>query len=165
MSWVAPADADSGLDAALRLRPELAERYRAFYASLWESGVVSRRILELCHLRVAAVHGCESEWQIRDSAVPLGARELEALRTGDVTVFAAAEQAALGLAEQLPHAHHQMSDAQVAAAKDALGDAGCVALLTALALFDAGCRWRLVLDVPARAVQLESPPLDDGTLI
>lgn len=149
----------------MSLRPELAERYRAFYASLWESELLPRRTLELCRLRVAAIHGCDSEWEIRDGAVSLGARELEDLRTGRLTEFELAERAALALAEQLPYAHHQISDAQVAAAKAALGDAGCVALLTALALFDAGCRWRLVLGVPPRAVQLETPPLLDGALV
>ncbi len=65
----------------------------------------------------------------------------------------------------MPYQQHAIDDAQVAAVQAALGAAGAVALLTAIAFFDATCRLKLVLDVDAQAVALERPPLRDGALV
>lgn len=164
MSWISPKEAATAFESALAHRPELLERYRAFYGSFWEDGLVPRRTLELCRLRIAAIHDCAAEWLVRDPQAGVQPEELVNLRSGSFTDFAPAEQVALQLAEQLPFAHHQITDAQVGAVKDALGEPGCVSLLTALAFFDVSCRLRLALDIAAEPVELDQPPLRDGAL-
>ena len=164
MTWINRKDAATALESALAHRPELLERYRAFYGSFWEDGLVPRRTLELCRLRIAAIHDCQAEWLVRDPQAGVAPAELANLRSGSFTAFAPAEEAALQLAEQLPFAHHQITDAQVAAVKGALGEAGCVSLLTALAFFDVSCRLRLALDLAAEPVEFDQPPLRDGAL-
>ena len=88
MSWITPADAQTALEAALSHRPELLERYRAFYGSFWEDGLVPRQILELCRLRIAAIHDCDAEWQVRDAQVELTPAQLAGLRSGRFDAFA-----------------------------------------------------------------------------
>jgi len=149
MTWISATDAATPLEGVLGQRPELLARYRDFYASLWSEGLVPRRILELCRLRIAAIHDCEAEWRLRDAAVALSDAEQQALRRGDFAGFDAVEQAALALAEQTPFAHHGITDEQVAAVTAALEPKGTVTLLTALSFFDVTCRWKLVFGLPA----------------
>jgi len=147
MTWLRNNSDTPTLDGLLAQRPELLEKYQAFYASIWEAGLVPRRMLELCRLRVAAIHDCEPEWMQRDAQVELGEGELEALRRGDFKPFDAAEQAALAVTELLPYAHHALTDDDVAQVKAQLGDAGCVSLINALVLFDVNCRLKLAFDL------------------
>lgn len=152
MTWITPAEATpaaatKALESALAHRPELLERYRSFFGSFWEDGLVPRRILELCRLRIAAIHDCEAEWQARDGQVELTSAELANLRQGSMDAFAADDRVALELAEQIPFAHHQVTDEQVAAVKRSLGEPGCVSLLTAVAFFDVSCRLRLAFEI------------------
>ena len=58
MSWLATQDDSAtagGLERVLGLRPDLLERYRAFYGALWDEGVLPARLLELCRLRIAGL--------------------------------------------------------------------------------------------------------------
>jgi alkylhydroperoxidase family enzyme len=165
MTWLPECDAPTRLEAVLSHRPELLARFRAFYAALQSDGRVPRRVLELCRLRVAAIHGCEAEWLIRDARVRLDAEALAALREGRFAGFSPAEQSALAIAEQLPYAHHQVTDEQVDELSRAYGAAGAVALLTALAFFDVIGRLKIVLDVAPEPAELEAPPLRDGSLM
>ena len=148
--WITETSAGTPFEAILGQRPELLERYRAFYQTFWEDGLVPRRTLELCRLRVAAIHDCAQELVVHDSEARLSEAELEALKGGDFSGFSTAEQAALNLAEQIPYQHHQITDADMAAADRELGAAGAVSLLTALAFFDVNCRLRVVLGVAER---------------
>lgn len=147
MTWLRDSSDTPTLDGLLGQRPELLAKYQKFYASIWEAGLVPRRVLELCRLRVAAIHDCEAEWTQREGDVELGTDELEALRRGDVKPFDAAEQAALAVTELLPFAHHALTDEDVAKVKAELGDAGCVSLINALVLFDVNCRLKLAFDL------------------
>lgn len=165
MSWIDETDAPTPYEAVLGQRPELLARYRAFYQTFWDDGLVPRRILELCRLRIAAIHDCAQERVIRDADVILSEAEAAALERGELAGFSPAERAALGIAEQIPYQHHQISDDQMAAADRALGAAGAVALLTACAFFDVNCRLRIVLGVGERAAALTKPPLDQGALL
>lgn len=165
MTWLPERDAPTRLEAVLSHRPELLTRFRAFYAALWSDGHVPRRVLELCRLRIAAIHGCEAEWLIRDAEVLLDTAALAALREGRFAGFLPAEQAALAVAESLPYAHHQVTDEQVDALTRAYGAAGAVALLTALSFFDVIGRLKLAFDVTPEPARLESPPLRGGSLI
>lgn len=165
MSWIDAVEAGTPLEAVLGQRPELLQGYRAFYQTLWDDERVPHRLLELCRLRIAAIHGCGQEWAVRDAHVVLDAAALAALEQGQFSGFEPAEQAALAVAEQIPYAHHQISDEEVAALKAAVGEPATVALLTALAFFDVTCRLKLVLDVDELPAQLESPPLLKGALL
>jgi hypothetical protein len=165
MGWITETAAATAFEAILGQRPELLERYRAFYRTFWEDGLVPRRTLELCRLRVAAIHGCAQELAVRDVGVPLAEVELAGLTGGDFSGFSAAEQVALDLAEQIPYQHHQITDAQLADADRELGAGGAVSLLTALAFFDVNCRLRIVLDVDEQPAELADPPLQDGALV
>ena len=148
MTWLTGNDdARSALEGVLGLRPELLSRYRAFYATFWEDGLVPPRTLELCRLRVAAIHECEAEWLIRDVNVALSDEELGQLRSGRFDRYSNDEQAALAVAEQIPHHHHQITDDDIRALERTLSPAGAVSLLTAIAFFDAASRLTLVLGV------------------
>lgn len=165
MSWITPCSAATPFEAVLGHRPELLSCYRAFYATLWNAARVPRRSLELCRLRVAAIHECAQEWQLRDAAVPLDDVELRAIEQGEFARFTADEQHALVLAEQLPYGHHNVTDADVARVQAALGAAGTVALLTAIAFFDVTCRLKLTFDIDVHAAALDEPPLLHGALV
>jgi alkylhydroperoxidase family enzyme len=164
MTWIPGRDAPTGFEAILAHRPELLRRFRAFYESFWQAGLVDHRLLELCRLRIAAIHGCEQEWVIRDARVGVPALALAALRRGDTSAFTEPEQAALAVAERIPHQQHALLDEEVARIREGLGEDGCVALLNALALFDAICRLKLVLDAPVQPRHLPTPPTDAGAL-
>jgi alkylhydroperoxidase family enzyme len=79
--------------------------------------------------------------------VQLAPHEVDALRVGDASPFDAQGRAALALADALPYNHHQVTDDEVARVRAVLGEAGTVALLTAIAFFDVECRLRRVLGV------------------
>lgn len=164
VAWLSEVEGATPLDRLFAHRPELLRRYKAFYASLWEGGALSRRVLELCRRRTAAVHGCAQELAVRDASVRLTAAELAALQTGDFSPFSPPEQTALALAEQFPFTHHQIDDREVAMAQAAFGPKGAVALLIALAFFDITCRWKLTLGTEVQPIELNQPPLHQGAL-
>lgn len=68
MSWLHGVhDAPSAFEGVLGLRPELLRLYRAFYSTLWNRDLVPvpARLLELCRLRIAALHAGEAECAVR----------------------------------------------------------------------------------------------------
>lgn len=165
MGWITKTEADTPMEAVLGQRPELLERYRAFYQTFWEDGLIQRRTLELCRLRIAAIHNCAQEWSIRDAQVGLDDVELAALKSGEWSLFSAAEQVALNIAEQIPYQHHQITDEQMNDVDRELTTAGAVSLLTACAFFDVNCRLRIVLDVDDHSAELTQAPLRRGALV
>ena len=164
MTWLTAHSAPTHFESVLAHRPELLVRFRSFYASLWSTGTIPRRVLELCRLRIAAIHDCEAEWVVRDAAVLLDENCLATLHAGRLDAFTADEQAALAVAEQMPYGQHHVSDADVARVQSAFGSAGAVALLTALAFFDVVCRLKCVFGVVPEPLELTSPPLAGGSL-
>ena len=165
MSWLTPRSAPTPFEAALSHRPELLSRYRAFYASLWNETRAPRRTLEMCRLRVAAIHDCAQEWQLRDATVALAEQDLRDIECGDFARFTEDERNALAIAELMPYGHHDVTDADVARVRSALGAAGTVALLTAIAFFDVTCRLKLALDIDVQALALDQAPLHQGALV
>lgn len=148
MSWLGTPPR---LDAVFGLRPELFDAWRAFRDAFWERRLVDPVILELCRLRVAALHGCRAELAARTPAArAAGLDEAKIAALGDWATdarFGASERACLRFAEQFVLDAHGVTDGDAAAVTAALGDAGTVALAEALALFDGFCRFRLVLGV------------------
>jgi alkylhydroperoxidase family enzyme len=166
MTWLPGSDgAATPLEALLGHRPDLLERYGEFYVSLWRGGLVPPRTLELCRLRIAAIHDCAAEWCLRDPSVELSEAAEQALQRGDFAGFAPEERAALALAELTPFNHAAIDDEQVAAVAAVLQPPGTVTLLTALSFFDVVCRMKLVFRLSAVAATLDQPPTAGGALI
>lgn len=109
----------------LGLPPPMLEAYREFLGTLDHAAELPPHVLAGCCARVAGIHGL----------APLD----------DAAGADPAETAALALAERIPFQHHELTDAEMAAVADQFGAAGAVALLTAVAFFDATCRLQIAL--------------------
>jgi alkylhydroperoxidase family enzyme len=148
----------SPLEGFLGHRPELLDLYQRFYASVWEDSGLDPGLLELCRLRIAAIHQCQEEtslhYEIR-GLTPSKIADLDSWR--DSSAYSAAERAALTLAEQMPWEHHTIHDDDVARAREQIGTAGTVALVIALALFDGRCRLRLAFGLPGAETPVPAP--------
>ena len=128
---VAVEEGASEFDAVFALRPDLFDAYREFESVFWANELVDAEILDACRGRCAHVLRAAGAPEIPitadDPASPLGA--------------------CLALAEQFvidPHCvTAEMRDAVVAH----VGDAGLVALVEALAVFDGFTRFRTLLDI------------------
>ena len=165
MSWLSDnPDAATSFEAVLGLRPELLARYKRFYGALWDEQLVPRRLLELGRLCVATVHDCAAEKAIRDAEVVLSDAQLAAIDRFAFDEFSGVERAVLAVAEKVPFQHHAITDEEIEALKTHLDEATVVALMTALALFDANCRWRLAFHVDTEAATVEAPASADGAL-
>jgi alkylhydroperoxidase family enzyme len=156
MPWLpGTSDADDPLTAALALRPDLAAEWRAFTTLLWEGERVPRGLLELCRLRLARLHGAElpdlspAMRAARAARRPEQADAIERWRASPA--FDATERACLGFAEQFARDPKAIGDDEAAAVVAALGDAGTVAFVEALAILDGFSRFaRLFAGGPAR---------------
>lgn len=148
MSWVTE-NGDVGFDALIGLRPNLAADLRAFEGELWRDHGVDAPTLELCRLRVGMMHGCGAAQARRTpAAVAAGLDEsrVAALSTWESDPrFSARERACLALAEQFVLDPSGMEDALFTPVRDALGEAGAVTLLEALAVFDGFTRFEVLL--------------------
>jgi alkylhydroperoxidase family enzyme len=168
MSWVldaaAPrsASAETPFERVLGLRPNLLEDFKRFYALFWEQRLVDPVLLELCRLRVAQIHGCDAELRVRyQPALDAGLDEkkIAALASaGDSPLYSEAERACVAFAELFAMDPHAITDADAARVVAVLGDAGTVALVEALALFDGFMRFRLILGVDAPAQRVVAVP-------
>jgi len=166
VTWLpAQAQGETPLDRVFGLRPNLYTAYRDFAALFWERRVLPPRILELCRLLVARLHGCQSELRLRyRPALDAGLREAQvaALGSGDEAEFEPAERACLRFAEMFVRDPHAIGDGDAAAVAAQLGEPGLVALAEALAVFDGFCRFRILLGVepeagPVRVVDAPKP--------
>ncbi len=151
MTWLNSA---SGADAGqvFGLRPNLFADYQAFETVFWREKLLPPVLLELVRLRVAGLHRCSPELNKRTPearAAGLSEERIQQLGTAAVAEFDSCEQACLDLAEMFVIDAQQISDAQVAAVHEHLGDAGVVALMEALALYDGYCRAQVMLGVTA----------------
>ena len=126
---------DAGEAGVLAHRGELGDQYRSFLDSIWAQPQPSHRVLQLCQLRIAWIHGSPAFIQPLNNVAPLALTqaEQEALQSGRFDGFESSEQVALEAAELMPFAHHQVSDELVARCEQAFGEAGTVNLLVALA--------------------------------
>jgi len=155
MSWL-PEHGPGSDDFArtFALRPDLFEAWKEFASIFWEKRLVDPVLLELCRLRVAQLHG---------AAYPLSTRMCEATEAGlDETKiarlarwwrepgFTELERACLRFAEQFVLDAKAMSDEAARPVVAALGDAGTVAFVEALAIFDGFGRFCRMLDVQPR---------------
>jgi len=139
------ADTDTALAPLFASQPLLWEKLRRFNATLRHGDSHQQRLQELCRLRIAAIHACDAEWQVQTPGTSVSGSERQALMRGEPEGFAPHERAALALAEKLPFDHHGITDSEVQAVRAVIGDAGTVALMTAMAFADVRCRWLVTM--------------------
>ena len=148
MTWV--ADTAMDFQGLMNLRPNLHADYQAFAELFWQRQLLPAALLELCRLRVAQIHRCQPELKRRRSearAAGLEEGKIDALSQWHRDErFSEAERACLSVAECFTMDPHSISDDMAARAVAELGDAGFVALLEALALFDGFSRFQVLLE-------------------
>lgn len=152
MSWLpALATGDSELERVFALRGNLFAAWRAFVALLFARRLAPPVLLELVRLRVRQMHGLPVAGSGRTSeALDAGWDEsrcalLDAWWRSER--FDATERACLRLAEQFVLDAKGVGDDEIAPVRAALGDAGVVALVEALALFDGFARFEKMLGI------------------
>ena len=128
---VSVSDGESEFDAVFGLRPDLYDAYRDFESVFWSHGLVDAEILDACRARCAQV--------LRAEGAP--AHPIEADDP------ASALAACLALAEQFVIDPHCVTAEMRDAVATHLGDAGLVALVEVLAVFDGFTRFRTILGV------------------
>jgi len=129
-------------------RPQLAEKFQHFQNAFHEEGALDPRMLELCRARIDALHGVNhtSAPGAEQDAGLLDGESRRQIAAGQFHAFTQQEQQALSLAEQLAIDAQGVSDEQVAAVNNALGEAAAVSLLTAVSMHDAAIRLQKVLE-------------------
>jgi alkylhydroperoxidase family enzyme len=156
MSWLplpaATADRDP-FERVFALRANLFDAWRDFAALFWTRRLVDPVVLELCRLRVAQLLDARHPQSVRTpQALAAGLKEARIAglsnwwNSGD---FSSTERACLRFAEQFVLDAKGITDADAAAVVSALGEAGTVALVEALAIFDGFSRFCCSLDVQA----------------
>ena len=128
---VSVADGDSEFDAVFGLRPDLFDAYRDFESVFWTHELVDAEILDACRARCAQL--------LRAAGAPA-----EPVAADDPT---SALAACLALAEQFVIDPHCVTGEMRGAVVNHLGDAGLVALVEALAVFDGFTRFRTLLGI------------------
>ena len=148
MSWVSGGEARSFREL-MGLRPNLAEDLLQFESLLWQDPGVDPVTLELCRLRIAALHRAPSALASRrPEARAAGLTEARIARLAHYDsdpAFSARERACIALAELFAMDPSAIDDASFVAVREQLGEAGTVALLEALAVFDGFARFQAVL--------------------
>jgi alkylhydroperoxidase family enzyme len=152
VSWLEGGGGEgTELERSLSLHPAGHEAVRDFYATFWVEGLVDPVLLELVRLRVAMLHGVESEQRLRyDAARNAGLTEakIEQLASWPTSpLYSDLERQVLRLAEQFVIDPHGVTDEDVAPVRAALSSPGLVALVNAIALVDHLDRIRTVLEV------------------
>lgn len=140
-NWVNGRSDYAGVVAEL---PTILPAYEALYASFWQQSHIDTQCLELCRLRLAQLHRCEPEWFGHACTVSAAQREALANWPGS-ELFSAAHRACLAFAEVYAMDAQAITDDQAEAVKSHYGDAGLVALIEALGVFDGMTRLTLML--------------------
>ena len=148
MSWIAERAAGSDeFERCFGLRPNLFAAWRDFAARLWEVGALDPTVLELCRRRIGQLHGATCPLPPGVAAPPLAERKAAELSTWwRSDAYGETERACLRFAEQFALDAKGIADAEAAAVTGALGDAGTVAFVEALAIFDGFARFARILD-------------------
>ena len=119
--------------ATAQLSQKLLDKYKKFIDSTIESHDIPVGILEACNSRIRQIHGFE----LGDNSI-----------NGDLSLTENfLKPAALAVAEKIVFSVHDIEDSDLDVLKKALGESGCVQLITALAFFDVECRLELASGV------------------
>jgi len=147
LTWLpeTAAGADS-FGRVFALRPNLFEAWREFEGLLWRDDRVNPELLVLCRLRLAHQNGARWIPGTPAPAVDAGkVAELDSWWTSER--FTPLEKACLRFAEQFALDPSGIGDEEAKAVTEGLGDAGTVAFVEALAIFDGFTRFCAMLDV------------------
>jgi len=148
VSWIpARAEGANDFERSFGLRPNLFAAWRDFAARLWATEELDPTVLELCRRRIGQLHGATCPLPPGIAAPPLAERkaaELSAWWRSDA--YGETERACLRFAEQFALEARGIGDGEAAAVTGALGDAGTVAFVEALAIFDGFARFARILD-------------------
>jgi hypothetical protein len=128
---VAVPNGDSEFDAVFGLRPDLFDAYRDFESVFWTHDLVDAEILDACRARCAQLLRAP------------GAPEMPVAAVDPASALAAC----LSLAEQFVIDPHCVTAEMRDAVAAHVGDAGLVALVEALAVFDGFTRFRTLLAI------------------
>jgi len=128
---VAVGEGGSEFDAVFGLRPDLFDAYRDFESVFWTHGLLDAEVLDACRARCAQI--------LRADGAPD-----EPVTAGDPSSRLAA---CLALAEQFVIDPHGVTAETRDAVVAHVGDAGLVALVEALAMFDGFTRFRTLLEI------------------
>jgi alkylhydroperoxidase family enzyme len=152
MSWLPESGPGrDDFERTFELRPDLFAAWREFAGLFWEKRLVDPVLLELCRLRIAQLHGAAHPLSLRTPAArAAGLDAAKSARLADwwrQPGFSELERAGLRFAEQFVVDAKGMSDEEARPVLAALGDAGSVAFVEALAIFDGFGRFCRMLDV------------------
>lgn len=145
MTWLGSASNREGI---LQQLPDLEVSFKPFYASFFSLPQLPPVTVELCRLRLAQLHRSDVEWQREEVSLEQSKRaELSNWATD--ARFTAAERACLAFTEVYAMDVSSITDEQAEAVKTHYGDAGLVALVQALGVFDGLTRVSLLWGLPA----------------
>jgi len=154
MTWLPEsATGATPIERAFGLRPDLFSACRDFAALFWRKRLVDPTLLELCRMRVGQMIGAElpalcDAMDYARAAVPTAKRaDIGTWWTSDA--FSDSERACLRFAEQFVLDAKGIGDDDAAAVVAALGDAGTVAFVEALAILDGFSRFVRFLEIGA----------------
>ncbi len=130
----------TSFDGAFSKRPNLFEQWQRFEALLWEAEGARPEIYALCRRRLAQVNGTRA---LPGSTGPvLDRAQIDALDAWwKSDAFSDLERACLAFAEQFAIDPNGIDDAIAKPVVEALGDAGMIAFVEALAIFDGFTRF------------------------
>ena len=130
----------------LALAPNTFNEFNTFFGAFQQLPHIPAETLELCRLRVAQLHLCNSAQ--RTELVTLAAEKKDSLANWtSVDLFTASERACLEFAELYTMDVQSLTDEQAEAVKAHFGDAGLVALVQALGMFYGTTRVRQLWDI------------------
>ena len=152
MSWLpTTGPGRDDFERTFALRPDLFAAWREFAEVFWEKRLVDPQLLELCRLRIAQMHHAAHPLSLRRPESPLDEAKLERLSEWwKQPGFSDLERACLRFAEQFVIDAKAMTDEEARPVVAALGEAGTVAFVEALAIFDGFSRFCRMLDVAPR---------------
>lgn len=140
MSWIA---GDLNREQIMARLPAIGEHFQSLRASLYQLAQLPPETVELCRLRLAQLHRSDTDFALQE--YPLASDKREQLQNWhSATPFSAGERACLELTEVHAMDCSAVTDAQADAVKRHYGEAGLVALLQALGVFDGFIRLGLI---------------------
>ncbi len=145
MSWINNSKNREGVLGEI---PALAKNFSNVYEQFWKLPQIPARTLELCRLRLAQLHGSQTEWQRREVALDQAIySKLE--NWPQSSCFSEAEKSCLAFTEVYAMDVQAITDEQAESVKDHYGDAGLVALIEALGFLDGMTRLSLLWQLDA----------------
>jgi alkylhydroperoxidase family enzyme len=127
------------------LLPTTYARYAALEEQIWD-GRIDHRLLEVCRLRIASLHRCQSE--LADQRADIGAqRRANIAQWPTSELFSPDEKALLRFTEQYVIDAEGVTDAEAAGVTSVLSGPEVAGFTTAIATFDAICRFKIALGI------------------